>query len=1117
MVKTIINFAILCLHNKPNFYLSMKNTLLSLMACLLLLSAQAYAQDRAITGKVTADDGSVLPGVNISLKGTNRGTTTDSEGAYSITAASGATLVFSFIGFQTQEAVIGSLTTINITLKNDVSQLQEVVVTALGQQRKRNELVYAAQQVTAEQITQTRGANVMNSLAGKVAGLDIKTNNNMGGSTNVIIRGYKSITGNNQALWVIDGVPVSNATNNTQDQQTGRAGADYGNAASDINPDNIASINVLKGAAATALYGSRASNGVILITTKQGRKNSFDVTVNSGVTWGKIDKTTFVKYQKEYGAGYGGDGAADQFYRGDLGSGEGDIAVFDADASFGAKFDPSRMVYQWDAIDPFSPNFGKMRPWVAAQNGPDKFYETAVNSNQSINISGGGDNSTFKVGYTRSDEKGVLPNSKLDKNLFNFSASFDLSKKLTISANANYSQIKGLGRYGTGYDGKNPNQQFRQWFQTNVDLIEQKDAYFRNNQNVTWNWADPTAPYEENGPIYSENPYFSRYQNYSNDSRDNFFGYTQAVYKIAPWVDFTGRFAYNGTNDMQEERIAFGSSDPAQYKRFNRSFHETNLDLIFNFRKSITKDIYFSGLLGGNMRRSKEESIRAQTNGGMVVPNLYSLLNSINPIEAPTEVYKRIGVDGLYGQASFSYKELVNLDLTARQDKSTTLPKGNNTYFYPAIGANFNFSNLEALKTNWLTMGKISANYAEVGNDAPWGSILDVYDKPTGIGSIPYFTLRNTKNNPNLKPERTKNLEFGLETAFLDDRVGLNVTYYRSNTLDQVLPVRISAATGYSFRYVNSGEVENKGLEISAYVTPVRTGDFSWTVNVNFARNRNKVLSLYGEGDNKVTNVEIAAPQGGVTLNAAEGQPFGIIRGSDYQYHANGQRIVKSNGIYAATATSDIIIGNPNPDWIGGISNTFKYKTLSLNFLLDIRHGGDVWSLDQWYGEGTGMYPITAGVNELGNPKRDPAYAYDEDGKRLNLLPNPGGVLFPGVKADGTPNDVRAENVDGNGATAYGYPGNPPRAMYIYDGSYIKLREVALTFGLPQSFVSKLRAFKAIDLSLIGRNLWIIHKNMEYSDPEEGLSSGVSSGAGGYQSGAYPAVRSYGFNVKFRF
>ena len=273
----------------------MRKTLLTLLGCLMLLTAQVFAQDRAVTGKVSAEDGSALPGVNISLKGTNRGTTTNAQGEFSINAESSSTLVFSFIGFQTQEAVVGSQTTINISLKNDVSQLQEVVVTALGQERKRNELVYAAQQVSAEQITQARNPSLMNALSGKVAGLDIKTNNNMGGSTNVIIRGYKSITGNNQALFVIDGVPVTNANTNTTDQQTGRAGTDYGNAASDINPDNVASINVLKGAAATALYGSRASNGVILITTKQGRKNSFDVTVNSGVTWGKIDKSTFVK------------------------------------------------------------------------------------------------------------------------------------------------------------------------------------------------------------------------------------------------------------------------------------------------------------------------------------------------------------------------------------------------------------------------------------------------------------------------------------------------------------------------------------------------------------------------------------------------------------------------------------------------------------------------------------------------------------------------------------------------------------------------------------------------------------------------------------------------------
>lgn len=1087
----------------------MIKTLLSLLGCLMLLTGQVYAQERSVTGRVTADDGSILPGVNIAVKGTTRGTTTNSQGDYTISADAGATLVYSFIGFQTQEIVLGTQTSLNVSLKNDVSQLQEVVVTALGQEKKRNDLVYAAQQVTAEQITQTRGANLMNALSGKVAGLDIKASNTMGGSTSTIIRGYKSITGNNQALYVIDGIPISNANTNTADQQTGRQGTDYGNAASDINPDNIASINVLKGAAATALYGSRAANGVILITTKQGRKNSFDVTVNSGVTWGKIDKSTFVRYQKEYGAGYGG--AAD-FYQGDLGSGRGPVAAFDADASFGPKFDPSLMVYQWDAIDPTSANFGKMRPWVAAQNGPDKFYETAVNSNQSINISGGGDNSTFKIGFTRSDEKGVLPNSKLGKNLFNFSSSYDLTKRLNVSANVNYSQVKGLGRYGTGYSGKNPNQYFRQWFQTNVDILEQKDAYFRNQQNVTWNWASPTAPIEDNGPIYTDNAYFSRYQNYSNDSRDNFFGYAQAKYTIASWLDFTGRFGYNGTNDMQEERVALGSADPGEYRRFNRSFNETNLDLILNFKKSITKDISFSGLIGSSMRRSKETSIRASTNGGLVVPNLYSLTNSLSPVEAPTEIYRRIGVDGVYAQASFGYKDLINLELTGRRDKSTTLPSSSNTYYYPSVGANFVFSELAVLKNDWLSRGKLSANYAEVGNDAPWGSIYDVYDKPTAIGSIPYFSLPNTKNNGNLKSERTKNLEIGLETAFLNDRIGADITYYKSRTLDQILPVSITSATGFIQRYVNSGEVENKGVEVSAFIVPVKTQDFEWRATVNFARNRNQVLSLFGD----VQNVPIATLQGGVSLNAGftkdengkvNGLPYGVIRGTNFQYHENGQKIVKANGMYAATPSSAEVIGNPNPDWIGGLSNMFRYKTLSLNVLLDVRYGGDIWSLDQWYGEGTGLYPVTAGLNDLGNPKRDPVTNDAQSG----------GVLYPGVQADGTPNTVRAANVDGGGATAYGYPANPPRAMYIYDGSYVKLRELALTYGLPQSIVSKIRAIKSIDVSIIGRNLWIIHKNMEFADPEDGLGSGLSAGAGGYQTGSYPAVKSYGFNVKFRF
>lgn len=1103
----------------------MRKTLLTLLGFIMLLSAHAFAQDQTVTGKVKADDGSDLPGVNIALKGTTKGTTSSSDGSYSISTPQGSVLVFSFIGFQSQEVQVGSQTVINVTLKNDVSQLQEVVVTALGQERKRNELVYAAQQVNSDQITQTRQTNVANALAGKVAGLDIRSANTMGGSTNVVIRGYKSITGNNQALFVIDGVPVTNATNNTQQQQSGQAGVDYGNAAADINPDNIASVSVLKGAAATALYGSRAANGVIMITTKKGRKNSFDVTLNSGVTWGKIDKTTFPTYQKEYGAGYGGDGDSQKFYTGDLGSGTAPIVRFDDDASFGAKFDPNLQVYHWDALDKFSPYFGKTRPWVAAQNGPASFYETAVTSNQSVNVSGGGDNSTFKVGYTRSDEKGVLPNSTLKKNLFSFSGSYDLSKKLSVLASVNFSQVTGVGRYNTGYNGKNPNQGFRQWWQQNVDIQEQKEAYERNKQNISWNWANHLqATY----PIFADNPYYSRYQNYSNDNRNHLQGSTSVIYKIFDWVDFTGRFSYDGTNDFQEERISVGSSGTPSYARFNRSFYETNLDLMLNFRKQISKDISFSGLLGSNMRRSNMSSIRASTNGGLVVANLYSLSNSVAAIEAPVESVQKIGVDGLFAQASFGYKELVNLELAARQDKSTTLPTGANTYFYPSVGANFNFSNLEFLKFNWLTHGKLRVNYAEVGNDAPWGSIYNVYDKPTGLGAIPYFSLPNVKNNAQLKSERTKSSEIGIEAAFLNDRVGFDLTLYKTRSLDQILPVTLTSATGYTQRYVNSGEMQNKGVEISVYVTPVKTDDFSWTLNANFTRNRNKIVSLYDD----VKNVQInpLSLSGAVSLNATLGQPYGVIQGTNYVYYKDAagnqtdQKVVKANGIYQASASSAEIIGNPNPDWLGGLTNTLKYKSISLSFLVDIRHGGDIWSLDQWYGLGTGMYPMTAGLNELGNPVRSDVYQRGADGKYLldenkNKIQaaNPGGVLFPGVQADGTPNTVRAENIDGNGLTAWGYTSGAPRATTIYDASYVKLKEASITYALPQAVLSKLKAFKEINISLIGRNLWIIKKHIPYADPEDNLGAGLGNGAGGYQSGSYPAVKSYGFNVKFRF
>lgn len=1080
----------------------MKKILLILLVS--ILSASVYAQV-SISGKVTdASDGSPLPGVNVIVKGTSNGTTTDSEGRFTLNVpATNSVLVFSFIGLVTQEVDIAGRTQLDVSMASDITQLGEVVVTALGIERKRNELPYAAQQVTSEQLTQTRNANFVGALSGKVAGLDIKTNNNMGGSTNVVIRGYKSITGNNQALFVIDGVPVSNANTNSTLQRNGGTGVDYGNAAADINPDNIASINVLKGAAATALYGSRAANGVIMITTKKGKKDSFNVTVNTGVTVGEIDKTTYAKYQNEYGAGYEAG-----FYTADLGSGVGPVVQFDADASYGSRFDPNLMVYHWDALDPYDPQYGQMKPWVAAKNDPSKFYETAITANNNITLTGGADKTTFKLAYTRIDDKGVLPNSTLDKDLFNFTATYDINDRISIGASANYSHIEGMGRYGTGYSGNNPNQQFRQWWQVNTDILEQRDAYFRNKLNVSWNWANLQGT---GRPIYSDNPYWTRYENYANDTRDHYFGYATMQFKVTDWMDVVGRIAFDATNDFQEERVAVGSSgvrysyNPIErvssvsslYARFNQSYQETNYDLLVNFKKNISTDLSFTGLIGANMRRTELNSLKAATNGGLVVPELYSLSNSVSPLQAPLEENIQVGVDGLFANASFGFKETLYVDLAARQDKSSTLPEDNNTYFYFSTAAGFVFSKL--VNTGWLTFGKARVNYAEVGNDPVPMSLYDVYDKPTAFGSVPMFSLPNTKNNPELVAERTKSFEAGVEAEFFDGKFGLDFTWYQSNTFDQAIPVNLTSATGYTARFVNSGEVQNRGIEISAFATPVETEKFTWNIGVTFTRNRNEVISLY---TNAVTNVQLSdiinPLQGGVTTNATVGHPYGILKGTQFVY-TDGQRTVDALGRYKATPSSAEIIGDPNPDWLSGITNTFKYKNIKLNFLIDIRHGGDIFSLDQWYGEGTGLYPGTAGLNENGIPKRDP-------------VAEGGGIILPGVKEDGTPNDIRTTVADGI-VTAYGYPNSPPRAWYVYDGSYVKLREVALTYSLPQSIVDKLGPVKGVDISFVGRNLWIIDKNMEYSDPEETLSSGNSMN--GYQSGAYPAVKTYGFNLKF--
>lgn len=1060
--------------------------LLSLFIVLTLSAITVFAQTRSVTGKVTDERGEPIPFATVILKGHKQGVSADQNGNFLIKINLGDVLVISAAGFGAKDFQPGVVGVLNASLSRNNAPIEEIVVTALGIKRSKNTLPYAAQQISGDEVSRIRTGNAASALSGKISGLEIRQGNTMGGSTNVVIRGNKSFTNSNQALFVIDGVPFNNANTNTMAQQRGGGGYDYGNAAADINPDDIESINVLKGAAATALYGSRAANGVVMITTKSGRRG-VNVTMNAGITVGKIDKSTFPKYQKEYGAGYSSNYQKDGFLYFDvLGSGTKELVVpTSEDASFGVKFDPNLLVYQWDAFDPTSPYYHKKKPWVAAANDPSTFYETSISNNTNIRLDGASDKGSYKLGFTRNDEKGTLPNSHLTKNILNFAASYTITPGLTASAMVDYSKISGLGRYGTGYSGLNLNQNFRQWYQTNVDIQEQKDAYFRTGKNITWNWSDPSTAA---GTVakYTNNYYWTRYQNFETDSRNRAFGNIALNYKATSWLSFLGRISVDNYDEVQEERIAVGSQGIPAYSRFNHHYNETNYDFIANIDKNLSPDLNLKGLLGVNQRKVDETSILATTNGGLVVPNLYSISNSKGTVSAPTEGSLPMAVDGYFGGATLTWRNFLSLDGAYRFDRSSTLPKGHNGYSYYSVSGSWQFAHhLENI--SWISSGKLRANYATVGNGALPNSLKDAYDVFAPFGSSLQYSLPDRKNNPNLKPERTNSKEAGLEMSFLKNRVGFDVSYYVTNTIDQIYPVNISTATGYASKYVNAGNVQNKGIEASVFFTPIRTQDFSWTVNVNWTRNRSKVLSLF----EKTTNLLITSSQSGVTINGTVGQPYGTIQGKT-SFTLDGRNLINVKGFDSVTTTTNNVIGNANPDWIGGIYNTFRYKNWSLGFLIDTRQGGSLYSLDMYYAAQTGILPESAGNNDLGNPKR-------------NSLANGGGVILPGVTFDGKPNTKRVV-ITASTPTK-------PNSQFVYDASYVKLREVVLSWSLPSSLLKKASFIKGIDLSLVGRNLWLIHKNLPYADPEENLSSGNSQG---YQSGAYPTTRSLGFNVKVK-
>ncbi len=1068
----------------------------------MLIIQCAFAQEtKTISGTVTDGNNIPIPGVNITVEGTTSGAVTDFDGNYTLEASEGQILHFSAVGFQEQTVTIGTQTTIDVQLKAGTI-LDQVVVTALGISREKRSLGYSTQEVSGEDISTVKTTNFVNALSGRVTGLNIRRNNNFGGSTNVVIRGTSSLTGNNQALFVIDGVPISNRTNNQPGQSTASGTSyDYGNAAADINPESIASVNVLKGAAATALYGARAANGVVIITTKKGKQGQgLGVTVNSGVEVGFIDKDTWPTYQNQYGAGYGGD--VFNFNTDFDGDGVEDVlSNYNDDASYGPRFDPNLMVYQWDAFDNASPNYMTKTPWVAAKNGTIEFFETPVTLTNSISIANGLESGSYLIGYTKKDAEGLMPNSSMHRNDFRFKGSFDVNDKLTVSGFANYIKTNTVGRNSTGYSG-NIISGFRQWWQTNVDVLQLRDIYKLTGRNVTWN---PASSADGSAPIYWDNPYWQRYENYQNDTRSRFIGKIQLQYEVNDWFNVMGRISTDSYSTRQEERRAVGSvpdlfgvargNVDSGYLRRDITFYETNYDLMLNFNTDITDRLNFHGLLGTNIRRSEFSQVFQSTAGGLLIPDLYSLQNSVNANPRPIERAEKIGVDGIFASASFGYDDMLYLDATIRRDNSSTLPADNNTFWYPSVSASWVFSQL-INNHDVVDFAKVRLNYAEVGNGTQFDRIFDTYAINNDIGT----SLPTSHNNANLKPERTKSIAAGLEMEFLNNRLGFDVAYYRENSVNQIVNLPVPTSTGYSSKLINAGEIRNQGVELSVHGTPVKTEDFKWDINVNWSKNDNEVIAL-PEG---VETIQLGSFQGGVSIQASKGLPYGVILGTDYVYDDNGNKLINGTtdpddpgyGQYQVTSTSNNVIGNVNPDWKMGISNSLSYKNLSFSFLIDIQQGGDVFSLDQYYGEATGLYPNSAFINDLGNPVR-------------NSIANGGGFIREGVLPDGSPNTHR---VDASSFGQFGYQGYP-NSEFVYDASYIKLRQVALTYNLPSAMLEN-TFLTSVQFSLTGSNLWIIHKNLPYADPEAGLSSGNLQG---YITGALPTTKRYGFNVRLQF
>jgi TonB-linked SusC/RagA family outer membrane protein len=1072
----------------------------------LFVYSDVCAQNREVTGQVNDETNGPIPGASILLKGSSTGTVTTAEGRFALSVPSGThTLVISSIGFMTQEVQVGaSISKINVKLAPDVKSLGEVVVTALGVQRATRNVGYAIQQVDGGAIQEAREVNYINALQGKLAGVQIGGNSgSMGGSSRVTIRGLKSISGNNNALFIVDGVPMANMNMNSYGvvggQGTGGGGYDYGNPAQLINPNDVENISVLKGAAATALYGSRGQNGVIYITTKTG-KGAGGLSVNYDFNMQMDQISLLPKYQNEYGGG-GSDAFTKLYvnqnptgflpgggsYDDNDGKGKYDlIPDYGTDESWGPKLDGRlvRHYWSWDA-DRNNPNFGKAAPWSAHPDNAKDFFKTGLTFSNNLSVASNSDKGSIRFSVGQTTQNFIYPGSKLNRFYMSLNTTYKLTDKFTFSGGINFLDDHSKGRPGTGFFGNNPMLFYVMYGQRQIDDAYLSEYKYADGTEQSWN----RTAWNIQKPAFTQNPYWNQYENYNTDKNTRYFGNAGLTYRVTDWLSADVRVFSDYLSHLDEVRSAKGFFVGSYGKR-DLANTETNYQATLNVNKSMNKaNLTFEAVLGGNILSIKSSVNTGATGGGLQNPMVYVLQNSVLPATI-SNAFSNRQTNSLFGSVTVGYKKFLYLTATGRNDWASTLKQtGNFSYFYPSIAGSFIFSDVIG-QSNWLTLGKARLSYARVGNDADAYSVSRYFDYVAPFSTYPLQSTSDKLFNSRLKPELSSEVEGGFDFKFLNDLIGANITYYDRRTTNQIWNVQIPAESGFSSKVINGGTVQNRGIELTLSVTPVRTKNFSWRATLNYSQNKNKVLDLNSNGDNLqgidrfVIGTERRTNK--VSMVAQKGMSLGTMLGTDYVYDAQGNRTVAANGTYNVTP-SPIIIGDANPDFIGGFNNLFSYKNIYLSGLIDFQKGGDFFSYTNLYGNKSGMFKETA-----------------ENGIREK------GVVNPGVKADGSVNDIVVTarthfNADG---------GNRISKANLYDGSFIYLREMRLGWNVPDAWVKKAK-MQALRLTLTGRNLWLIKSNAPNVDPAN-ITNSISNQIG-FEGGALPPVRSFGANLNITF